>query len=264
LTQKEFFDDAARRFRSNAIFVPGASRFRNMVIDKGMKKTLIPVLRRFKRIHVLEVGCGVGRWTKILAEENSVIGVDLSRFMIAMARKECRGKQCSFVVADVSFLPFRENTFDLVVSIAVLQHLLDENKLFRALSRIAWCAKSQVLIVEEMWSTQVTLLSKIYCPIRILPLKSYIRSLLAVGLIPRQPVGITPAVLTVCLTCFLASRPRIVEGNLNSIFKASKLLSGIIHFVMGLGTLTSVLAPIGDYNPRFSLHTLLIAEKMSK
>jgi ubiquinone/menaquinone biosynthesis C-methylase UbiE len=262
--QKEFFDNAARQYGLDAVNVPGASHFRNMVTDKALKKTLTPVLKQFRGLTILEVGCGVGRWTKIVAEKNSVIGVDQSRFMIAMAKYACRGRHCSFVVADASFLPFKENTFDLVFSICVLQHLLDEHQLVGALSGMARCGKSKALIVEEMWSAQEILLKKVYCPTRIVPLKSYIRIFLAVGLRPRRCWGITPARFLVRLTSFLSSKPKIVEGNLMTKFKSSQLLSEAIHFVMGVGMLSSILAPVGNYNPCFSQHTILIAEKINK
>jgi SAM-dependent methyltransferase len=261
-SQKKFFDDAALRYGSQAILVPGACYFRNIVLDKAMRKALTPVLKRFKRLNILEVGCGVGRWMKIMAEENSVIGVDVSRFMIKLARNKCKGKRCSFVVADASFLPFKENIFDLVVSITVLQHLPSEQQLLRVLSEIARCGKLQALIVEEMWSAQVTLLQRVYCPIRILPLESYIRNLLIIGYRPFQCIGITPAMLTVRLLCFLASRPKIVNSNLTARFTSSRLLSGAAHFTLGAITLSSVFAPVGNYNPRLSLHTVLAAKKI--
>jgi ubiquinone/menaquinone biosynthesis C-methylase UbiE len=263
-SQKEYFDNAALRYSSNAVLVPSASNFRNIVLDKAMRKALTPVLTRFQGLIILEVGCGIGRWMKIMAERNSVIGVDVSRFMVKLARSVCRGECCSFVVADVSFLPFRESAFDLIVSITVLQHLTVEKQLVGALSEIERCGKSRTLIVEEMWSAREILLQRIYCPIRILPLKSYIRELCAVGLRPLLFWGITPAILAVKLTFLLASRSKLIESNFIDRVKSSKMLSKVTHFVMAMVTLSSVLAPVGDYNPCFSLHTVLIAEKSTK
>ena len=260
-SQKEYFDDAARRYRSNAILVPGASRFRNIVLGKAMTKGLSPILKGFQGLNILEVGCGVGRWVEVVTEKNSVVGVDISRVMIGLAKNACRGKRSSFVVADVSFLPFRENAFDVVISITVLQHLLYERQLLRAISEIARCSKSQALVAEEMWSNKEILLQETYCPIRILPLKAYIRRLFAAGLHPVLFQGITPAILVVQLTSFLASKPKLVESYLTIRFKSSRLISEITHFIMGVGTLSSFFPPVGDCNPCFSLHTLLIAKK---
>jgi len=261
ITQKEYFDEAARRSSSNAVLVPGASRFRNIVIDRAMRKALTPVFKNFRRLSILEVGCGVGRWTEKMANENAVIGVDLSPFMLKMAKDRCKGKDCSFLVADVSFLPFKKNVFDLVVSITVLQHILNGRRHFQALSEIARCGRSKTMIVEEMWSTDVTLLKNVYCPIRVVPVNSYVEDLWANHLCTREFSGITPAIFTVILTRFLARKPGVTEGTLNAGVKSSRLLSGVVHLVMGAGMLSAVFAPIGRYNPRSSLHTILIADK---
>ncbi len=261
ITQKEYFDNAARKSSSNAVLVPGASRFRNLVIDRAMRKALTPVFKNFRRLSILEVGCGVGRWTEKMADENAVIGVDLSPFMLKMAKEKCEGKGCSFVVADVTFLPFKKNVFDLVVSITVLQHILDGRRHFQALTEIARCARSQAMIVEEMWSVSETLLKNVYCPIRVVPVNSYVKNLWINHLSTREFSGITPAIFTVILTRFLARKPGVTGGTLSAGVKSSRLLSEVVHLVMGAGLLTAVLAPHGKYNPRSSLHTILIADK---
>jgi len=258
---KEFFDDAARKYNSFSVLVPGASRFRNLVLDRAMRKTLTPVLKRFNKLTILEVGCGVGRWTKIMSEDNSVIGVDISRFMVGLAKDSCIGKDCSLVVADVAFLPFRRNIFDLAVSITVLQHILREQKFLMALQEISRCTKSKAVIAEEMWSAQEVMLKGAYCPIRILPLASYLKSMSAAGFHTIQVSGITPAPLAILITRFLASKTDTVEGSLGFRFRSSKIGSRLLHSIMGLGAISAILLPSGDYNPSLSLHTILVAEK---
>ncbi len=225
---------------------------------------LMPTLKGFQNFKILEAGCGVGRWTKVISEKNSLVSVDLSRFMIAQAKEKCKNNSSSFVVADVSYLPFTENAFDIVLTITVLQHILENKELIRALKGIAYCCKSRTVIVEEMWSSQETLLDQVYCPIHIVPLKSYVKYMLNVNLRPTEFLGLTPAILAVNLTRFLASRPSVVKSNFTLKFKSSKLLSGVVHFIMGIGTLSSVIAPKGNYNPIFSIHSMLIAEKIHR
>jgi SAM-dependent methyltransferase len=227
-----------------------------------MRKSLMPIMRGFQNLAILEVGCGVGRWTRVTSEKNNVVGVDVSKFMIAMAKEKCRKDSCSFIVAEASYLPFVENAFDLVISITVLQHILEERQLVRALNDIANCSKSKTFIVEEMWSYHETLLDQVYCPIRIVPLREFMKKMVSVRLQPIQFSGITPAILAVNFTRFLASKPTVVRSNLTSKFKSSNLISEVIHFILGVGTLSSIIAPNWDYNPYFSIHTLLIAEKI--
>jgi len=258
---KELFDKAARKGDSFSVLVPNASRFRNLVLDRAMRKTLTPLLEQVSKLTVLEVGCGIGRWTKIMSEKNSVIGLDISRFMIKQARDSCIGKDCSFVVADVSFLPFKENIFDLIVSITVLQHILEDQKFLLTLQEISRCAKSKVLIVEEMWSTKDTVLKEVYCPIRIQPLAFYVKNMSVAGFHTIQVRGITPATFTILITRYLASKTNAKEDRLRYRFRSSKIVSRLVHSIMGLGTLSAAILPSGEYNPSLSLHTILVAKK---
>ena len=235
-----------------------------MVIDKAMKKALTPVFNKIRQLTILEIGCGIGRWTEHLAEGNSVIGVDLSRIMAKTAKERCKGKECSFVVADVSYLPFKESICDLVVSITVLQHILDKKRHFKALTEIARCSRSRALLVEEMWSDNKITLGNVYCPIQIVPVKSYVEDLSLNDFKTQKFTGVTPAVLTVSLTRLLAKKRRVTEGTLNVGVKSSKLLSFVVHFIMGVGTFSAVFPLTRGCDPHNSLHTIMFAEKRVK
>lgn len=261
--QKDYFERMASRYGANAILVPGATRFRNLVIDKAMRKTLTPIIMNLREKRILEVGCGVGRWTRMTCASNSVVAVDISRAMVKLAREYCAGLDCSFVVADASALPFSRDAFEFSISITVLQHVLSEKGFSMAISEIARCTRYGALIVDQMSSDRETLLRNVYCPIRILPAKSYIEDLEKTGLHAFFVAGVTYAPLAVVLTDFLASRQRITEGDIGSKVRASQVISEILHFVMGFSTLSAVFMPRRRYNPRFCLHTVLIAEKKS-
>jgi SAM-dependent methyltransferase len=232
-----------------------------MLLDKAMRKALTPILESLSKMLVLDVGCGIGRWTKIISNKNSVVGVDISRFMIKMAKDSCKGENCSFLVADASFLPFKDKVFDLVVSITVLQHILEEKKFAKALSEIAGCGKSEALIAEEMWSDKETLLKNVYCPIRILPVELYAKRLLVAGLHAHRLWGITPAPLAILLARLFRSISMFSEGLVNVKFKASVGISKLVHFAMGIGILSAIFTPKGHYNPSLSLHTIILAKK---
>src|SRR5689334_17352039 len=63
---------------------------------------------------VLDAGCGTGRLTSLLAQNlprGRVIGLDLSRNMVALAEKSLApqfGERVSFVAADLLQLPFHD------------------------------------------------------------------------------------------------------------------------------------------------------------
>ena len=82
-------------------------------------------LPRQKRA-ALDFGCGVGRLTRALAQHfDRCVGVDIADSMIAKARELHREWPTTHFVLNVSgdLGAFEENSFDLVYSSIVLQHL---------------------------------------------------------------------------------------------------------------------------------------------
>jgi ubiquinone/menaquinone biosynthesis C-methylase UbiE len=78
---------------------------------------------------VLDVGCGVGRWSRRLAARGAqVVGVDLSSTMVdeASRRTAAAGlsSSCRFTEGDVTQLSLGER-FDSILAVTVLQHVLD-------------------------------------------------------------------------------------------------------------------------------------------
>ncbi len=76
---------------------------------------------------VLDAGCGMGRWSYAAAKSGAshVIGFDLHDGVVA-ARHVVRGAgHVSLLKANIFALPFREGSFDTVISIGVLHHTGD-------------------------------------------------------------------------------------------------------------------------------------------
>ncbi len=77
---------------------------------------------------ILDLGSGTGanlkRLDRLGLRFKRYVGVDLSRGMIAQARKKSQGRGgISFLRADITGLPLRNDTFDLVISTWVFSHL---------------------------------------------------------------------------------------------------------------------------------------------
>lgn len=68
---------------------------------------------------VLDVGCGTGSLASIIAEifpGASIWGADISKAMLDRARKKPALEGADFAASDCDCLPFRDSTFDMVVS----------------------------------------------------------------------------------------------------------------------------------------------------
>jgi 2-polyprenyl-3-methyl-5-hydroxy-6-metoxy-1,4-benzoquinol methylase len=94
------------------------------------------------RIHgrILDAGCGGGGMPLSLAEEAAfVVGIDpAERFQEAGVRlgKERAQRNLTFALADGMFLPFRDGTFDMVLSHAVIEHVSDAPLYLRECARV--------------------------------------------------------------------------------------------------------------------------------
>lgn len=73
---------------------------------------------------VLDVGCGEGMLTRQLAaSSNEVIGIDIHQPSIALARLSTSQSNVEYLLGDVMTHEFRPESFDLVVSVAMLHHV---------------------------------------------------------------------------------------------------------------------------------------------
>jgi ubiquinone/menaquinone biosynthesis C-methylase UbiE len=91
---------------------------------------------------ILEVGCGPGRLSILLARRHGlrVTGLDLDPEMIELARANAAaasdGETPSFVVGNVSALSFPDEYFDLVVSTLSMHHWADPSTALNEIGRV--------------------------------------------------------------------------------------------------------------------------------
>jgi SAM-dependent methyltransferase len=81
---------------------------------------------------ILDAGCGSGRFMVELAKLGNVTGVELSDTSVSLARERQLGE---VVAGSVLEMPFPENSFDLAVSLDVIEHLDDDLAALRELRR---------------------------------------------------------------------------------------------------------------------------------
>lgn len=93
---------------------------------------------------ILDLGCGEGtRLYTIAGTPKKAVGVDISETAINLARKSY--PKINFVVADLEKIPLKKNSFDLVYSAYVLEHLTNPSKVL--LEAIRLTSKSGYLVL---------------------------------------------------------------------------------------------------------------------
>src|SRR3990167_5258749 len=113
---------------------------------KFFAQHLIPyefLRKQAKGKSVLEIGCGDGYGSACLAEAaRKVTGVDYEEAVIYQAQNKYRGANLEFARMDAANLQFADNSFDIVCSFQVIEHI-PEDALPRYLSEIKRVLKDE-------------------------------------------------------------------------------------------------------------------------
>jgi SAM-dependent methyltransferase len=257
-TPSLYWEDRAQRFAGErdglaAVCAYGMPEFYNRAIDWEQRLALDPWIKVPPGSRVLDVGCGVGRWSRLLAARGAqVIGVDLSPTMIDQARSRAVddgvAERCRFAVADLACLDLGER-FDLVLGVTVLQHILDP-----AAFRAALCAMAahlapggRMILLEAAPTAAVSRCDSTVFTAR--PREVYIATIRACGLEVRALTGVDPAPFRRRLVPYLRSLPRVA---------ALSLLAADTAFSLPVDALFGRLAV------RHSWHAVFVVEQQDR
>jgi len=87
---------------------------------------------------ILDVGCGTGIFTAgVLALGSQVIGLDISQPMLSRAKNNLRQSKFTTVAADMTSLPFPDESFDRVYSMTAVEFLKDAGPAISEFNRVA-------------------------------------------------------------------------------------------------------------------------------
>ncbi len=119
---------------------------------------------------VLDAGCGNGRLLELFKDKViDYTGIDISEKLINLARKKYSDN--NFIVADTLNLPFPDNNFDKVFSIAVLHTIpscgLRQKVLFE-LRRVLKPSGFLILTVWDVWRKDTFPLLLKYCLLKLI------------------------------------------------------------------------------------------------
>jgi SAM-dependent methyltransferase len=122
-------------------------RGRRTVLDGVIAGLGLPPAAR-----ILDAGCGSGRNMVELARYGGVTGIELSETSVALARRRGAGEVVSGSVLE---MPFADASFDLAVSLDVIEHLEDDLAALRELRRTVAPGGALLLTVpayQWLWS----------------------------------------------------------------------------------------------------------------
>ena len=118
----------------------------NRYFDKKQKRLISSIVGSNNL--VLEVGCGFGRLIRSLEDTNCCFGVDFSKEMLLYAKNDVNS---SLVLAKANKLPFKKHSFDRVMCVTVLIHILSFDEIKEVLQEMDSVLKDGgILVIGEM------------------------------------------------------------------------------------------------------------------
>ncbi|WP_251344224.1 class I SAM-dependent methyltransferase [Haloplanus halophilus] len=116
------------------------------LIDRREKRAVLEAMNPIEDRTVLEIACGTGRFTVMLAERGAdIVGLDISSAMMAQGREKARAAgvtdHIEFLRGDAARLPFPDDHFDTVFAMRFF-HLADTPAKF--LAEMCRVSKEQV------------------------------------------------------------------------------------------------------------------------
>ena len=119
---------------------------------------------------VCDLGCGMGRWSYMLAQRSAVsevILVDFSEAIFAARKLFADDPRAIFFMADLLNLPFKEGSLDFAMSLGVLHHLPEDClKVVRMLKPLTPRLLVYLYYALDNKPFYYRLLLKMYTPIR--------------------------------------------------------------------------------------------------
>lgn len=146
-----------------------AERFLEDVDESDFRLVAIKeFLKPEKNKLYLEVGCGKGRFMRKFT--GRTIGIDISEEMLKTAKKNNQ----IVILASATSLPFRDNIFDGVFAIEVMEHIPNTRKSIGELARIIKRDGKIIIVDRNKLSISDEIKENIFCRRLKLPIPVYL------------------------------------------------------------------------------------------
>lgn len=157
---KSFFENREKKFKeSNPYSVTMYQDNNPELVEKRNKKeveTLLPLLKLNNKCKVLDIACGIGRWSDAIHEDiEEYCGIDFSEGFIKIARERnaALSNRSFFVGAAGEIVHVLKNnykeTYDRILMIGILMYLND-NDIGNIMSQVeSICDKHAIICIRE-------------------------------------------------------------------------------------------------------------------
>jgi ubiquinone/menaquinone biosynthesis C-methylase UbiE len=146
---------------------------------RGFLEQTIPLMNIGRRDRILDIGCGEGWATRMLAglaPEGSVIGLDVSDEMIHRAREQSAAyENALFLWASAEQIPWQEDFFTKVLAVEALYYVEDTERALREMYRVLAPGGSVWIINHLAKENELSLrwISDLKVPVHILSAEEY-------------------------------------------------------------------------------------------
>lgn len=145
IKQKKFYDSYCREYDKNELGGTEPSKRRKNIIERRIQiMTKMGNVVPSSSFNVLEVGCGTGIYTFEMTKYfKTILGLDISRGMLKEAKEKIKNQNptsnnvnVTFIAGDAENIPFKDSSFDCVMSINMLEHLDNIHKAVEEMKRV--------------------------------------------------------------------------------------------------------------------------------
>ena len=102
---------------------------------------------------VADVGCGNGK-NSVYRRDICVFANDLSKELTDLSYQKHKKNRCSFLIADGLQLPYKDNTFDACMSIAVIHHIKDPKKRYAFVKELLRIVRPGGTVLVSVWAAE--------------------------------------------------------------------------------------------------------------
>ncbi len=127
---KEIYDRLASEYDEKHFQPDSSARY----VEERRLDLIYPYLKRSKGIKLLDIACGTGTYLEIAKKSGAdTVGCDISENMVCICKK--KGFDNVFV-NDYHMLPFKDDTFDLILCINAIHYSENPKEVLNEMNRV--------------------------------------------------------------------------------------------------------------------------------